>query len=317
MKFIENADFIALDFETATNKMDSACSVGIAVVANLSIAETYYSLIQPPGNQYLDANSKIHGITPADTVNTDPAFMVLRVLFPYFTAGIPVLAHNATFDMSVLHQSLGYHASGIDFKYIDTMDMIKPYSPPKRGLADCASFFGIDIGCHHNALDDAITCAMVAISCTNNSRFDRFSDYCLYTPDVKIRQYAHLDPMTSFSHGNTHKRHFETVKPSDICPTCHEIDSENPLYGKSIVFTGELSISRTEAAQLAVNAGAILKSSVSRKTDYLVVGAQDITLVGADGLSSKEERAYALNSQGKANIHIIGEREYFDLLQGE
>lgn len=314
MKFLENADFVALDFETATNRLDSACSVGIAVVENLRIAETFYSLIQPPDNQYLDANSKIHGITPSDTVNSDPAFIVLRVLLPYFNAGVPVIAHNASFDMSVLHQSLGYHANGIDFKYIDTMEMIKPYSPPKRGLADCASYFGIDMGCHHNALDDAVTCALVAIACVNSSRFDRFSDYCLYVPDVKIKQYAHLDPMTTFSRGSTHKRPFETIRPSDICPTCHEIDSTGPLYGKTIVFTGELSISRTEAAQLAVNAGAILKSGVSRKTDYLVVGTQDMTLVGADGLSTKEERAYTLNDQGKANIKIIKERVFFDLL---
>ena len=194
MKFVEPADFIALDFETATNKMDSACSVGVAVVANLNIVETFYSLIQPPNNQYLDTNSKIHGITPADTVNADPAFMVLRVLLPYFSAGIPVVAHNASFDMSVLHQSLGYHADGIDFKYIDTMEMVNPYSPPRRGLVDCASYFGIDMGCHHNALDDAVTCALVAIACVNGSRFDRFSDYCLYTTDVKVQQYATLTP---------------------------------------------------------------------------------------------------------------------------
>lgn len=314
MKFIENADFVALDFETATNKMDSACSVGIAVVKDLRISETFYSLIKPPDNQYLDANSKIHGITSADTVSSDPAFMVLRVLLPYFGAGIPVVAHNAAFDMSVLHQSLGHYADGIDFKYIDTMEMVRPYSLPKRGLADCAAYFGIDMGCHHNALDDAVTCALIAISCINGSRFGRFSDYCLYVPEVKIKQYACLDPMTTFSRGNTHRRTFETVRPSDICPTCPEIDPTGPLYGKAIVFTGELSISRTEAAQLAVNAGAILKSGVSRKTDYLVVGAQDIALVGADGLSTKEEKAYDLNNQGKANIRIIGEREYFDLL---
>ena len=57
-----------------------------------------------------------------------------------------------------------------------------------------------------------------------------------------------------------------------------------------------------------------MKGSVSKKTDYLVVGEQDEVIVGCDGKSSKEEKAEALNQKG-ATISIISEKDFLDLVQ--
>ena len=65
---------------------------------------------------------------------------------------------------------------------------------------------------------------------------------------------------------------------------------------------------------MAETAGAFVKSSVSKKTDYVVVGEQDIDLVGSDGLSSKLERAYQLIDEYGIDIKIIGEVEFLRLL---
>lgn len=69
--------------------------------------------------------------------------------------------------------------------------------------------------------------------------------------------------------------------------------------------------------QMAVDAGAVLKTSVSSKTGYLVVGEQDITIVGMDGMSTKEKTARSLNESGKANIQIISENEFLELVKKE
>ena len=106
------------------------------------------------------------------------------------------------------------------------------------------------------------------------------------------------------------------VSPSAVCRTVNDIDPAHPLCGKNLVFTGELSISRKEAMQLAVNVGAVIKSSVSSKTDYLIVGKQDLALVGEDGMSGKEEKAHALNEAGKANIRIVSEADFWQLIDG-
>lgn len=50
------------------------------------------------------------------------------------------------------------------------------------------------------------------------------------------------------------------------------IGDEGALSGKTIVFTGSLSMPRSQAEKLAEDAGANVLGSVSRKLDYLVVG---------------------------------------------
>ena len=80
------------------------------------------------------------------------------------------------------------------------------------------------------------------------------------------------------------------------------------------MLTGELhSLSRRDAMQKIVNVGGIVRSSVSTKTNYLIVGKQDKELVGEDGLSSKQEDALALIKNGKP-IKIINESEFLELL---
>ena len=59
-----NLSFAAIDFETATGYMESACSVGIVTVTDGVITDEYYSLIQPPENVYWRSNILVHGITP-------------------------------------------------------------------------------------------------------------------------------------------------------------------------------------------------------------------------------------------------------------
>ena len=68
-------------------------------------------------------------------------------------------------------------------------------------------------------------------------------------------------------------------------------------------------MSREEAMQLAVNCGAIVKSSVSRKTDFLVIGS---------GVPhSKERTARVLNDNGKANIKFLTEEELLEIAKNE
>lgn len=43
-------DFAAIDFETANNERSSVCSVGIVVVRDGKMVDSFYSLIKPERN---------------------------------------------------------------------------------------------------------------------------------------------------------------------------------------------------------------------------------------------------------------------------
>ena len=60
-------DFAAIDFETANNERSSVCSVGIVIVRNGEIVDSFYSLIQPEPNYYNYWCSQVHGLCSQDT----------------------------------------------------------------------------------------------------------------------------------------------------------------------------------------------------------------------------------------------------------
>ena len=60
-------DFAAIDFETANYEQSSVCAVGVVIVRNGEIVDSFYSLIQPEPNYYSYRCTQVHGLTREDT----------------------------------------------------------------------------------------------------------------------------------------------------------------------------------------------------------------------------------------------------------
>jgi len=154
-------NFTAIDFETATGYRSSACAVGIVTVENGKITEQYYSLIQPPGNQYWAGNICVHGIRPQDTADV-PTFTELYPEIRERLAGRQLVAHNAPFDRSVLQRTMGYY--GLDHADLNltgwdcTLRIYRSKGFQPCRLSDCCTRLGIELN-HHEALSDALACA--------------------------------------------------------------------------------------------------------------------------------------------------------------
>lgn len=311
-------DFIAIDFETANRNTNSACAVGIAVVERMKIVDCFYSLLQPPNNYFEESNIKIHGITPDQTEKAPTLDDLWWELQQWFSEHIPVVAHNAHFDMSVLKQSS--HIALPNFPYLDTIKMATSFVSGRKTLDNCAAELGIELDNHHHAGNDAVTCAEIAIEIIKRKECISMWEYLALNSDITIHSFTELVPQVTLGERkklNRPGKRFSDVQTSKIIPTVNSIDQKAPLFGKNIVFTGELSIDRSSAMQIAVNAGAVIKSSVSRKTNFLVVGVQDKTLVGDSGLSTKEKKAHQLNESGAVSIKIIDESTFLSLARNE
>ena len=136
----------------------------------------------------------------------------------------------------------------------------------------------------------------------------------LSSPQFTTTEHFYSDLHAPVEHKFQKTPSYAKARVQDIVPSVSSFDESAPLFGKTIVFTGTLRQSRTLAWQRAADAGAIVKNTISAKVDYLVVGKQDCEIVGADGMSGKEEKAYALNESGKGHIEIIDEDKFLALV---
>ncbi|HHA6633588.1 TPA: 3'-5' exonuclease [Staphylococcus aureus] len=160
--------FVALDFETANGKRTSICSVGMVKVIDSQITETFHTLVNPQ-DYFSQQNIKVHGIQPEDVENA-PTF---DYVFPYmmqFIADLPVVAHNAAFDMNVLHQSIqniGLPTPNLTyfFSYQLAKRTVDSY---RYGLKHMMEFYQLDFHGHHDALNDAKACAMITFRLLKN-----------------------------------------------------------------------------------------------------------------------------------------------------
>ena len=166
-------NFAAIDFETATAARDSACSVAVVEVVEGKLYDSYYTLIQPPENKYNPFNIQIHGITREDT-RYAPSFAKIWPELKKHLEGKVVVAHNAPFDMGVLGACLMRAGLPVPkFSYCDTVAISRKVWPELENhkLNTVGSFLEIDFK-HHNALDDARTCAAIPLKAGEELHMD-------------------------------------------------------------------------------------------------------------------------------------------------
>jgi DNA polymerase-3 subunit epsilon len=162
--------FVAIDFETADFRGDSACAVGVVRVAGGRVVERTTHLIRPP---LYDADAGdfdfhftyLHGIS-WDDVAAEPDFGELwgRIARRFEDADF-IAAHNARFDRNVLDACCAFY------------DIPQPRLPmvctvrlaralwgirPTR-LPDVCRRLGIRLR-HHDAGSDALACARIVIA---------------------------------------------------------------------------------------------------------------------------------------------------------
>ena len=87
-------------------------------------------------------------------------------------------------------------------------------------------------------------------------------------------------------------------------------DENSIFFGKNVVFTGKMSyLTRAECEEKIKSIGGNVQSGVNAKTDFLIIGQQDFRIVGADGMSGKQEKAMQLLGKGQS-IEIMSEDEF-------
>jgi DNA polymerase-3 subunit epsilon len=166
--------FCAIDFETADQGRDSACSVGLVRVEHGVVVKTAVQLLRPfrfEGGDLFNPMpasfefTRIHKITPA-MVAEMPTFKEAWPKLRALTEGVDFLAaHNAPFDSGVLAACC--EAAGLPApraRFICTVRLSRStWNIYPTKLSDVCAKLGIALD-HHEALSDASACAQIVVA---------------------------------------------------------------------------------------------------------------------------------------------------------
>ena len=97
---------------------------------------------------------------------------------------------------------------------------------------------------------------------------------------------------------------FTEDKPKEIIVT-----QQTPFQGKKVYPTGGFNMKKQELKELLESLGAIVETGYKVKLDYLICG-HDMTK------SSKDKKAIEDNANGKANITMLNEDEFLQIIKG-
>lgn len=278
-------DFTAIDFETAIGKRWSICQVGIVIVENGKIINKISRLVRPPNNEYSEWNTRVHGITPTDTIDSPTFLEIWSEIKPYIENNL-VVAHNSDFDIDCLNKTLEYY------------DIPKPrfeidctYRRTGQKLDDLCEAFDIELENHHDAECDAIACAEIYIKLVNNIE----PDYS------KIR----IKPKSN----NFQQKGHERIKGDILKPDLENANPSSPFFGKKVVFTGVLnSIKRQTAAEIVKRQGADIDTGITKRTNFVITGSTPGP--------SKLKKIEKYNNES-SEIKIILEDEFLEMIKNE
>lgn len=161
---LQELNFTALDFETANERRDSICAIGLISVMSGKIIERKKILVQPPELRFSTVNVRLHGITVEDTREA-PIFSTIWEQIKGWIENKIVVAHNVDFDIDALKQTLTFYGCVIPtFKTICTQKLAQEvfHDLVNYRLNDVALYLGLNHS-HHDCLSDAEIAAQIGI----------------------------------------------------------------------------------------------------------------------------------------------------------
>ena len=151
---------IAFDVETPNSRNDRMSSIGIAVIEDGKVVDTYTTLIDPE-TYFARFNIELTGITP-EMAKAAPNFPKVWKMYGELLQSGLLLAHNAPFDMRVLSKCLRFYKIDAPryLHYACTVQMGRRCYPklPNHQLNTLCEYRGIELD-HHKADSDSLACA--------------------------------------------------------------------------------------------------------------------------------------------------------------
>ncbi len=290
--------YIVMDFETTgfDRKYDKIIEMAALKVVDGEITDIFNTLVKP-SIELDDYIVELTGITN-EMLSDAPDLSEVMPNYIDFIGELPLVGHNISFDVGFLCQNT---EQNINNNYIDTLRLSrKLYQQLEHHrLSDMIEYLNIDSKGKHRSLVDCENCLELLKICKREALL-KYGTFENFANSFKKHRYR----------GKSGSR----IDISKIVCNGDDVDTTNLFYDKECVFTGTLEkMKRADAMQLVVNIGGKVANSVTKKTNFLILGNNDYCSSIKDGKSSKQKKAEQLKLKGQ-DIEIISEQTFYDVL---
>lgn len=293
-------DYVILDTETTGLDFWFDDIIEVAAIRykdNCRVSE-FTSLVNP-GRRIPEFITQLTGITTEMVAGAPKLKQVLPQLMD-FVGDAVIVGQNITFDINFLYDGTVKNGlSPIRNDHINIIRIARKVYPELDNyrLETIAKACGIKYtGAHRSLSDCEITAAC----------YDHLKGKAL-------NQMSEAEFVDLFKKKGGQKQSYsDFISSLDLSNI--EPDEDHPIFGKCVVFTGELTrMKRKDALALVAQLGGTPADSITKKVNYLVVGNEDFVQSVKDGRTGKMKKAEALALKGH-DIHIISEDTFFQMV---
>lgn len=245
--------FVAIDFETAMQKTQMPCQIGITVVVDGLIEESFSRYIQPPDNKYSPMCIKVHHITPEIT-EKEPLFPDVWDDIKQYFDGKFIVAHNAKgTDITILKKALAFYN-------IPQPDIIG-YGCTLRlcnneNLKVACYKRGIKLSNHHDAKFDSLACAQLYLHVVNNLPIIH-SDYI----DDSNLTIGNL--FGDYSNESNNDK--PLINNANI--------NKSPFFNRNVYIDRLIKYTNNDIKSIVLKHGGFIKDSISKNCNYIIMSA--------------------------------------------
>ena len=298
------AQYCMVDLETTglSPEWNDIIEIGAIRYRDGQEVERFQTLVQPPVSDdglYVDSFiEKLTGITNEMLADAPTAAVALPRFLDFLKDDI-ILGYNVSFDIGFLYDKCALYLGKVfPNDYVDVRRLARKICPdlPHYRLKDMAAHYGISKWQSHRSIGD-----------------------CEVTDAVYRRLYS--DGLARFGTEEAVLKAFYSMGGKWEKPrACHIIADESkaqpdcPIYQQHCVITGKLDrYTRAEAMQLIADLGGINDSTVTKATNFLILGNNDYCATIKGGKSTKQKKAEAAKLAGQ-DIEIIPENVFYDMI---
>ena len=291
LKKLQNYTVVDIETTGLVPDVDEIIEIG-AMQVRENVITNEFCMLSKPKNPIPDFITAINGITNEMVKEAPPISEVLPQFLDFIKDDI-VVGFNTSFDVNFIYDECDRINLKFSNNYVDVRKIAKIVIPDfkektrrRYKLKNLVWYFkfGKQV---HRALSD-----------------------CEYTKLLydKLNEIANEKSLS-----------YEQIKirnPWDANDIKRENTDITLFSGERFVFTGKLQhMTRKEAMQYVVNYGGSVGDSLTKDTDYLVMGTQDYSKI-IGNKSSKQLKAEKYISEGE-DINIITEEVFYDMINFE